>query len=192
MDKADLTVRPLSRENARDLFAFFEGEAFVDHPAWAACYCNFVHFDHAASAWKLERPEYNKAETAARIDRGRMRGHIAFEGDRPVSWVNAGPSAFFAGGNFSVADADAATLGNIICFVVAPRWRRKGVAGLLLDAACAGLRSQGMTIAQANPREEARDDGDNHFGPLSMFLHAGFKVHHHDESDGSLYVRKAL
>ena len=97
-----------------------------------------------------------------------------------------------ASGNLGLQDASPASLGQILCFVVAPPWRRKGVAKLLLDAACAGLKEQGMTMAQGNPRSEAEADSANHFGPLSLFLHAGFNVHSRDEADGSLYVRKAL
>ena len=70
-------------------------------------------------------------------------------------------------------------------------YRRKGIARALLDAACTGLREQGMTIAEANPRPNAQTPADNHFGPLSLYLSSGFSVHREDE-DGSVYVRRAL
>lgn len=69
--------------------------------------------------------------------------------------------------------------------------RGKGIARALLDAACTGLREQGMTIAEANPRPNAQTPADNHFGPLSLYLSSGFSVHREDE-DGSVYVRRAL
>ena len=192
MSTAGIAIRPLTPASAKDFFAFFEGEAFADNPSWAACYCHFVHFNHAAGGWKLDRPDTNKAASASLIDRGQLRGYFAYDGATPVGWVNAAPSANFPAGNLSLAGVEAATLGQILCFVVAPRWRKKGVARLLLDAACSGLREQGMTMAQGNPRAAAEADSANHFGPLSLFLHAGFAVHSRDESDGSLYVRKAL
>ena len=83
------------------------------------------------------------------------------------------------------------TVGAIVCFLVAPNHRGKGVARLLLDAACAGLREQGMTVAEANPRPAARTPADNHFGPLSLYLTSGFAVHRED-TDGSVYVRRTL
>ena len=78
-----------------------------------------------------------------------------------------------------------------MCFLVAPRYRGEGIARLLLQAACDGLRGQGMTIAEANPRPQAETPADNHFGPLSLYLSSGFTVHRED-SDGSVYVRRAL
>ena len=50
---------------------------------------------------------------------------------------------------------------------------------------------EGMTIAEANPRPNASTPADKHFGPLSLYLAAGFTIHREDE-DGSVYVRRAL
>jgi hypothetical protein len=61
----------------------------------------------------------------------------------------------------------------------------------LLDAACRSLKQQGMAVVEANPRPNATSDAENHFGPLSLYLSAGFAVHRHD-ADGSVFVRKAL
>lgn len=59
------------------------------------------------------------------------------------------------------------------------------------SAACAGLQRQGMTIAQAYPRDTtAHTAAANYHGPLAMYTHAGFSVFR--EFDDWLVVRRAL
>ena len=86
---------------------------------------------------------------------------------------------------------DAEQVGAIICFLVEPCHRGRGVARQLLEAACDGLRLQGLRIAEGNPRTATDSAAANHFGPLSMYLSAGFSVYREDD-DGSVYVRRTL
>ena len=88
-------------------------------------------------------------------------------------------------------DPDASRIGQIACFVIAKPHRRSGVATSLLHAACAGLRAQRLEIAEAMPAAEASTDAQNHFGPLRMYLAAGFHVHRTD-ADGRVHVRRRL
>jgi ribosomal protein S18 acetylase RimI-like enzyme len=82
-------------------------------------------------------------------------------------------------------------MGEITCFVVAKDHRRSGVATALLRAACDGLMAQGLEIAEALPKAEASSDAQNHFGPLSLYLAAGFQVHRTD-GEGRVFVRRSL
>lgn len=78
-----------------------------------------------------------------------------------------------------------------------PKWRfcfcqfLYVVATALLHAACAGLKTQGLVIAEASPISAAPSDAQNRYGPLSMYLAAGFQVHRKDD-DGNVYVRRPL
>jgi GNAT superfamily N-acetyltransferase len=83
-------------------------------------------------------------------------------------------------------------VGNIVCFVVAAPWRRKGVARLLLEAACDALRSQGRSHAQAYPARSTPNAGAMHLGPLQLYLDAGFEVWRDSPDDPSLTVRRKL
>jgi GNAT superfamily N-acetyltransferase len=74
--------------------------------------------------------------------------------------------------------------------VFAPAYRRQGVAGRLLDAACDGLRGLGMTTVEAHPRAGAASDARAYHGPLSMYLNAGFELAH--EHEGATVVNRAL
>ena len=74
---------------------------------------------------------------------------------------------------------------------MAKQHRGTGVATALLHAALEGLRSQGLAIAEATANPNAATDAENHYGPLPMYLKAGFTVHTTDE-DGYVTVRLDL
>ena len=187
-----ITIDPLVPGSAAAFFRFFDGEAFADNPEWASCYCRFPFFDHARGGWDEQSAADNRSGTAARIARRNMQGYLARAEGQVVGWVNAGPSRLYPPDNLGGAALTGDRIGHILCFVVAPSWRRRGVARALLDAACEGLKIQGMTHAQANPRRGASGDAANHHGPLALYLEAGFEVMGEDPTDGSLHVRRPL
>lgn len=189
MKEASLEILPLGPERVADFLAFFDGPAFADNPAWRFCYCQYLHVDHRVVLWKNRTEAENRAAACARIPRGEMRGWLAYREREVVGFCNAAPRPLYE----ALADAPDprdATIGAIGCFVVAAPHRRTGVARALLDAACEGFQRAGLTIAEAMPVEGASGDGENHHGPLAMFLAAGFAVHRRDER--RVIVRKAL
>mgnify|MGYP000851772265 FL=1 len=190
MDNAPIQILPLTAERVTDFLAFFEGPAFADNPKWRTCYCQFLYVDHAKVHWMSRTGEENKAAACHRIAADHMQGLLAYKAGQVVGWCNAAPRTMMDA--FSdEPDPDAERLGQITCFVVAKEHRRTGVATALLDAACAHLRAQGLHIAEAAPKPETQGDAENHYGPMSMFLKAGFHVHKNADH-GSVCVRKAL
>ena len=88
-------------------------------------------------------------------------------------------------------EGDASRIGEITCFVVAKAHRRTGVARGLLEAACEGLRAQGLEIAEAMPKAQAGSDAENHYGPRSLYESAGF-TEHRRTGDGLVIMRRRL
>jgi GNAT superfamily N-acetyltransferase len=189
-DVERVEIRRLSPGLLPDFLAFFEGSAFADNPKWKSCYCQFLYVDHSQATWMERSADENRSAACSRICSSRMQGHLAYRGGTVVGWCNAAPRTMmdaFA----DEPDADAAVLGQVTCFVVALEHRRSGVAKALLDAACAGLKAQGMHIAEGSPRTDATGDAQNHHGPLALFIGAGFVPQRRDEH-GSVLVRKSL
>lgn len=183
-------IRDLSPALLQDFLAFFEGEAFADNPRWSSCFCQFLYVDHSKVAWATRTGRENRAAACERICTDRMHGLLAYRDGKPVGWCNAAPRTMmdaFA----DEPDPDAERIGQITCFVVAKAHRRTGVATALLAAACEKLKRRGLTIAEASPLATAESDAKAHYGPLSMYLAAGFEVHR-TGTDGMVYVRRRL
>jgi GNAT superfamily N-acetyltransferase len=180
----------LTPELLPDFLAFFEGPAFADNPAWHSCYCQFLCVDHWKVNWPERGAEQNRSQAFERICSNRMQGYLAYLDGRPVGWCSAAPRPMMHAFD-DEPDPDAARIGQIGCFVIAKPRRRIGIARMLLDAACEGFRTQGLAFAEATPKSDATSDAQNHFGPLRMYLDAGFSVHR-AQADDVIRVRRAL
>jgi len=192
MRKTELPVhvRPVSGELLPDFLAFFDGEAFADNPKWGFCYCQFSYVDHSTVEWKSRKLEENRHAACQGINASTMKGYLAYRDGKPVGWCNAAPRTMLAAFNDEL-DPDAASIGQITCFIVAKNHRGSGVAKALLRAACEGFRSQNLRIVEATAHPSAETDAQNHCGPLSMYLAAGFTEHSADE-EGYVTVRLHL
>ena len=190
MNPTSISVQALTKDTLPLFLKFFDGDAFADNPKWSSCFCQCYYEDHAVVAWSKRTGAENRALACSRTLSGEMQGYIAMADGEPVGWCGAAPRRLLHALD-DEPTPNAETVGAIVCFLVKPSRRGQGVARVLLDGACDGLRQQGMTIAEANPRVNASTPADNHFGPLSLYLSSGFTVHREDE-DGSVYVRRDL
>jgi GNAT superfamily N-acetyltransferase len=190
MNQPIVRVRALTPELLPDFLKFFDGTAFSDNPKWSSCYCQCFYEDHRVVKWSERTAPENRARACERIDGGLMQGYLAYLDGSLVGWCNAAPRTLLhALDDEPIPDAE--QVGAIICFLVDPSHRRRGVARQLLEAACDGLRLQGLRIVEGNPRIDSDSAAANHFGPLSLYLSAGFSVYREDD-DGSVYVRRTL
>ena len=190
MTPAPVEIRQLSPSLLPDFLSFFDGEAFADNPRWAFCYCQFAYVDHGKVDWKTRTADANRAAACERIGADRMQGFLAYRDGKPVGWCNAAPRTMLDA-YANEPDPDAGRIGQITCFVVAEAHRRSGVAASLLQATCAGLKAQGLAIAEAMPRAQTASDAQAHDGPMGMYLAAGFEVHR-TLGDGRVVVRRSL
>ena len=189
---AEISIRRLTPAGASDILAFFDGDAFADNPGWRFCYCNFMHHPHDERPWRETTAEKNREATRLRICGGGMRGQLATDGDRVVGWCQAAPRASIP----ALMDAPdpggfVAATGSIVCFVIAKPYRRQGIARRLLLAACDDFRAQGLAFAEAYPRPGLTGDGENHYGPMSLYLNEGF-AQVAEDPEGAIVMRKAL
>jgi GNAT superfamily N-acetyltransferase len=185
-----LVIKALSPDLQQDFLRFFDGTAFSDNPQWSSCYCQCFYEDHSVVKWSERTAPENRLLACERIQSRAMQGYLAYSEGTPVGWCNAARRSLLHALDDEPAP-DAEHIGEIICFLVEPSHRGQGVARQLLEAACEGLRAQGLRIAEANPRTAPTSAAENHFGSLKLYLSTGFTVHREDD-DGSVHVRRAL
>ena len=178
-------VRELSPRLLDDYLKFFDG-AFSDFPDWAGCYCRF--YDTLGNDWDPTAkagPEH-RAARAERIRSGKAQGLLGYVDGEPVGWCNAQSRASFANmRSYAIAITEPEErVGSIMCFLVSPRHRGRGVCTALLNAACEKFRRDGLRIAEGYPTSDPSNQSwevpwaeENYKGPLNVYLENGFKIY---------------
>lgn len=169
----------------RDAFVrFFDherGAAFADNPQWAKCYCHYYHVPKSLD-WSAFAANANRTAMAARIDVGEMEGFLAYAADEVVGWLNAQtlhklPHCW---GRLGVAppatDLPPEAMAAVVCFVIAPPWRRRGIARALLAGAIESFTVRGVRRIYAFPFTAEREAAPaaHYHGPRTLFHDAGF------------------
>ena len=160
-----------------DYLRFFDGDAFADNPAWASCYCVSYTLNVPPAEFDERTAAENRTERAAQIERGEASGVLAYAGGKVVGWCHASPRTALPllNGTPGFEAEDAATTGAIVCYVIAPAYRGQGLAGRLLDGACAMLRDRGLRRVDAYPPATTGTDAGSYHGRLAMYTDAGFE-----------------
>lgn len=164
-------VHEATPERLDDLLGFFDRDAFAGNPAWAGCYCMCHHCGSAE--WPQRRAAENRADLIERVRAGTTTGLLAYVDGKPAAWCNASPRSTLPEHRGHDGQPDD-RVGCIVCFVVAPPYRRHGLAAKLLDAALESFGARGFTHAEAYPRRETRGDPGAYHGPLGLYLSRGF------------------
>ena len=171
-----LTIRPLTAARWPDLVSLFERPGLS---VARGCYCMYYR-----RSGRHERPpgmtysESNKRALKALVDEGVVPGLLGYNDKRPVGWVSLGPREDYAKLRRSsvMKPVDDKPVWSIICFVVDPEARGRGVAEAMLKGAMAWARKQRVTLLEAYPCDKPARAADDSmwFGAKSMFDRAGF------------------
>jgi GNAT superfamily N-acetyltransferase len=191
-DPGPIVMRALTPALLDDYLRFFDEEPFSDRPDWLSCYCVFYCIAHTYADVARRTARESRATAIELMGEGRLGGHLAYAGDRPVGWCNAGPRSARPGLVTSVPQlpADDNGVGAIVCMSISASYRGHGITRRLLDAACDGFKQQGLTIAEAYPGKDAGLGTTGYHGSLAMYRNAGFEPVL--EGDRYLVLRKRL
>ena len=173
---ADITVHPMTEDRVDDWLRLFDHDGFADNPDWASCYCLEPHVP--ATPEQPERPwRETRATMVGRLRGGTTFGYLAYVGGRPAGWVNASFRSEY--GLYANVDAGGPAPRSVIgvsCFVIAPPFRRHGVAAALLDRVIADVTRRGASWVEAYPHNKPSGSDASHFrGPRSMYEERGFQ-----------------
>ena len=195
-----IVVKPLTPALGADFLRFFDherGAAFADNPEWAKCYCHFYNVPRAID-WPALSASQNRIAMQARVEVGATDGFLAFDGEEVVGWLNAQPRHMLPHCfermriEETSLPCEAFEAAVIVCFVVAPKKRRQGIARALLTAALASFTARGLKLIDAFPFKSGASNlaADHYHGSLPLFLDHGFSVLREDET--LTVVRKML
>jgi len=200
VNSAAIRIERLSPARRDDFLRFFDhehGSAFADNREWARCYCHYYHVPKIV-AWSEFTAEQNRTAMAARIETGEQEGFLAYAGAEVVGWLNAQPchklphACARLGAVPPARDAPDFQAAAVLCFVIAPAWRRRGVARALLAGALASFTARGIRVVDAFPFKAPASErpADHYHGPAPLFVAAGFVPV--AETDDLTVMRKRL
>jgi GNAT superfamily N-acetyltransferase len=103
-------------------------------------------------------------------------GYLAYVDGHPAGWVNASLRSEYTLHPGEDADPPGTETVGISCFIVAPAYRRHGLAAALLDRVLADASERGAGWVEAYPFTEDREGAAGNFrGPRSMYDERGFE-----------------
>ena len=160
-----------------DLDALF---AHGDPRTCQCAYLRLTHRDYANTSPAERRSEHQKSIRRAHRQ-GRAAGMVAYDDAGPVGWVSFSPRGEYARlvASRVLRPVDEAEVTSVVCFVIAARCRRQGVAAALLDAVIEYAAGHGITLLEGYPvdhGDERRPGAALWRGPRRLFEAAGFTV----------------
>lgn len=186
---SEVTVRQVTEDRIDDWLDFFDHDGFAGNPDWASCYCLEPHLPAADD---VERPwRDTRATMIERLRNGRTFGYLAYVDGRPAGWVNASPRSDYE--LFRLVDPEGPDPGSVVgisCFVVAPPYRRHGIASMLLERVIADATGRGAGWVEGYPRNAPEDGDPGHFrGPRRLYDDRGFEPAEVRERDTVMRLR---
>ncbi len=168
----EITVHRVTEDRIDDWLDFFDHNAFVGTPEWAACYCMEPHVREPGNGGEVEDPDWrtNRAAMIDRLREGETFGYLAYVDGRPAGWVNASMRDKYA--LYRTVDPDGPNPEDVVgvsCFIVAPPYRQHGVADALLEQVMADAAERGAAWVEAYPFNASPDDSKSFRGPRPMF-----------------------
>jgi ribosomal protein S18 acetylase RimI-like enzyme len=173
----NISIKKLEPSRVNDYMRFFDNIAFCDNPAWSLCYCCFYYLKEEDEP---NEDIKNSIRTYAmdKISNGTLNGFLACSDGEPVGWCNADILTNYKRimDNDEILKDASKKVGAIVCFVIDPNHRGKGIAAALLEAACDLFTTEGYDWIEAYPAKEADTPAENYHGPIQMYLNHGFEV----------------
>jgi len=175
-DIGEVTVYPVAEDRIDDWIRFFDHDAFAGNPDWASCYCLEPHVP--ATEENPERPWREvRAEMVDRLGTGGTNGYLAYVNGTPAGWVNASPRSYY--GMYRQVDPDGPDPASVIgvsCFIIAPPYRRHGLAATLLDRVIADAAGRGALWIEGYPYNDPEGNDAGHYrGPRPLYEGRGFE-----------------
>ncbi|UCC21103.1 MAG: GNAT family N-acetyltransferase [Promethearchaeota archaeon] len=172
----DFKIKTLTSDTLDDFLYFFDSVAFSDNPEWATCYCHFYHFQGTNEQFFRRTAKENREASKALILSGKMNGFIAYFDNKPIGWCNINSKDNYA--KIPYERKNKVKIASIICFVVAPAYRKQGIAKQLLNFACSNSIYRGYDLIEAYPRKgENLSDAHSYRGPISLYISEGFSIY---------------
>ncbi|OZV11976.1 GNAT family N-acetyltransferase [Tissierella sp. P1] len=175
-------VKSLSPELAETFVEYLGNLDFAHAPHWSTCFCRYYHTNCSFEQWQNRTGEKNRAEAIEQIKLGNMKGYLVFDGNKCIGWCNANDVREFKRLEDDIDHIiKEKKVGCIICFVIHPGYRGRGIARLVLKKAIEDFKAQGFDAVIALPIEIKEAPEKAYRGTFAMYKEQGFEeIERHD------------
>ena len=191
------TIRRLTPDLLEDYLDFFDHRAFSDGSPFYPCYCSAFNM----SRERIQDEFFRQAEingggndgwkkalrdSAVRmVTNSEIQGYLAYDCGLAVGWCNANDRLNYCRvGEFDLSSVPSdepcddcqcrGQVKSVVCFEIAPEYRGKGIATLLLEAVCRDALAEGFAYVEAYPAGDEGLQGLAFTGPKRLYEKAGF------------------
>ena len=184
-----VSIRRLVPVLAEEYVHFFDTTPHDDNVDKHKCYCVCWCSDDC------EGKDFSTAEKRREyawqyVKEGCIQGYLAYHSDQVIGWCNANTKSDclkcaswrrFMGYVPLEDPNEDIKVKSIFCFVIAPEWKRKGIATQLLERVCNDAAQDGFDIVEAYPHKGAYYQSSDFGGHLEMYKKKGFQVSFENE-----------
>ena len=168
-------ILPLTAERIPDWLDFFDHRAFTDNRYWKSCYCTYYQLRGELKE-RFKPPEAtvkkkNREVAIEMIEAGIIQGYLFYMDGMAVGWCNANDKTMFP---TLKATEPAGEILVVMCFVIAPGFRGKGVAASLLEYGINDAHKRVFNAIEGRASKTAKTASGQHHGPMALYEKLGF------------------
>ena len=128
-------------------------QLFSDNGACGGCWCMWWRVPQGGKTWHEAKGDKNRDTFRRLVRADKVHAVLAFDGNEPVGWCSFGPKETFARLKRIRALQHESPEGTwaIVCFYIPARWRGRGVATALLQAATNRALELGAKAVEGYP-----------------------------------------
>jgi ribosomal protein S18 acetylase RimI-like enzyme len=185
----DIIIKPLSPDLLDDYLFFFDNMTFTENPDWSKCYCYSFHFTGLDEQWNGKE---NRKAVIELIKADKLRGYLAYSKNKPIGWCNVNDRNNYQRlkSAYKLSYISGEKICSIVCFLVSPEFRRKGIATMLLERIIKDYAIRDYDFLEAYPLKSDLSSEKNYKGPFSLYECNDFKIS--KEYDKYYVVRKRI
>ena len=185
----NIRIKPLTKDLKEDYLRFFDTMIFDENPDWSSCYCIDYHFTGDVATCTRAS---NRAGVSKLIEEDKMTGYLVYKDEKPIGWCNANDRMNYQRllKDYDFVDKPEDKACSIVCFLIHPDYRRKGIARAILERILQDYSEKGYDYIESYPRKEESASASSFKGPMSLYERYDFKLH--KEYDSYYVMRKKL
>ena len=189
----DIIIKKFSPELMDDYLFFFDNIGFSDHEDWSWCYCTAYHFDDEMGKMLDHSAKTGMRNEAILLIKNKIiNGYLAYQNDNVVGWCNVNKKNNYIriiNRKELCEDMDDG-IKSIVCFLIAPYMRGKGVATKMLIKICEDSKNDDTKYIESYPYKNGKNCFEEYPGPVRLYENMGFIKH--KELEKEIIMRKEI